>query len=244
MGFHTKSITSLIALGLCAALLACAGVTSGGGAGDAPTSSISGGQNSLDGGPSADGGLPGGASAQGQAVPSTQQSEPGVGAPCVIRFVASVQVTRGAYETFCRENSMAAMRLRAVEEVRGEDSNTMAPPEDPPPGPEVTLTFRADGDIEDRSLKVPTHCAEDGRWRTALGDLSFFTIPRGLHCPNFSVKAQAIWNQGGTPLISPLYSGSQTLEYDEATEAYPIPLGIDLGPMKYDAEGLLMRATP
>lgn len=241
MGFHAKLIANFIALGLCAALAACAGLTSGG-AGGAPTL---GGQNSLDGGLSADGGLPDGDTAQGQAVPSTQQSEPGVGAPCVIRFVASVQVTRGAYETSCRDNSVAALRVRAAEEILGEDADTMAPPDDPVPGPEVTLTFRADGDIEDRSVKAPTHCAEDGRWRTALGALSFFTVSRGLHCPNFSVRAQALWNQGGAPLMSPPYSGgSQVLEYDEAIEAYPIPLGIDLGPMKYDAEGVLMRATP
>jgi len=240
MGFHAKSIANFIALGLCAALAACAGLTSGG-AGGAPTL---GGQNSLDGGPSAEGGLPGGDTAQGQAVPSTQQSEPGVGAPCVIRFVASVQVTRGAYETSCRENSMASLRRRAAEEVLGEESDTMAPPEDPVPGPEVTLTFRANGDIEDRTAKAPTHCAEDGRWRTALGALNYFTIPRGLDCPDFSVKAQASWKQDGAPLMSPLYSGSQGLEYDEAVGAFPIPLGIDLGPTKYDAGGVLMRATP
>lgn len=241
MGFHAKSIVNFIALGLCATLAACAGLTSGG-AGDAPTL---GAQNSLDGGLSADGGLPGGDTAQGQAVPSTQQSEPGLGAPCVIRFVASVQVTRGAYETSCRDNSVAALRVRAAEEILGEDGDTMAPPDDPVRGPEVTLTFRADGDIEDRNVKVPTHCAEDGRWRTALGALSFFTVPRGLHCPNFSVRAQALWNQGGVPLMSPPYSGgSQALEYDEAIEAYPISLGIDLGPTKFDAGGVLQRATP
>lgn len=243
MDFHAKSLPTIFALFLCAGLMACAGVSPGG-AGGPPSGGgsvpVLGGQNSLDGG-----GLPGGDTAQGQAVPSTQQSEPGVGAPCVIRFVATVRVTRGALEQSCRDEEMEFSRRRAIiDAVHGETTGTMAPPENPGPGPEVAFTFRAAGDIEDRVVRAQTHCAENGQWQTKLGDLSFFTIPKGLDCPEFSAKAQASWNQGGILLTGPVFSGSPAPQYDESLNAYRITLGIDLGPGRFEAEGVHMLVAP
>ena len=105
----------------------------------------------------------------------------------------------------------------------------MAPPEDPGPGPEVTFGFITPNDIEERIEKVPTVCSPSGQWQTRDSDLHYYFIRHEDKCEGYTVKSHADWNLSGSVLSSDKFLGPPLSEYDDANNAYPISLNIDLG---------------
>src|SRR5919106_363235 len=86
-------------LGLLACLMACSGLSPGGGGSPAEVAQ-GGGPGPVAIGNSLDAGGGGGGSG-GQAVPSTQQSSDSIGAPCVISFRVIVKTTRNGVPEAC-----------------------------------------------------------------------------------------------------------------------------------------------
>jgi len=227
MGFK-KSILHFPILAFSAlSLLACSGLAgggsaSGGGSLDNPGGGVGVGGT---GGPGGPGQL------QVQSVPSTQQSEPGIGAPCGFSFVVKVKIMKEGAEQSCAEaqiNGGTQVSARMV--VPGDfnaENNEMAPPEDFGRGPVVTFRFRSQDEMEDRVSTVKTVCAADGQWQTEGGSLFYRANPHydgGLHCPTYTASAQAKWNN----LSSNTLSGPPFADVDETTGAVPFPLTIDL----------------
>jgi len=240
MSFHAKSIANFIALGLCAALLACAGVTSGGGAG--PTSPISGGQNSLDGGPSADGGLPGGTSAQGQAVPSTQQSEPGIGGPCGMGIPVRVRVIENGFVRNC--DGSLGPRAEFADVVSGGVDGMMAKAlsrgETFDPGsaemydepldynPKVKVDFVPEGGgYFERHETLDASCRPDGLWE-AWVTVRWGHAADGRLCADYRLSLSSFLRSAGTYFYSSVFQTS-SMPREASGDIAPVLLAIDRG---------------
>lgn len=232
MGIKKSILHAPILVLATTALLACSGLAGGGATGgslDNPGNSGNLGGN-VGTGPGALG------TAQVQSVPSTQQSEPGIGAPCGYGFIVKVKISRGGSEQSCSDPSTAtatatgtlvsARMVDVTGDLAGE-ATEMAPPEDFGPGPVVTFKFRSQNDSEDQVKVVKTVCSPEGIWQTELGSIIFRANPHydgGLHCPTYTASAQAKLGSFSSNLLS----GPPFPDSEDAAGPVPVVVTIDL----------------
>lgn len=205
-------------------LTACTGMNPGGAElGSAPAPISIG--NSLDGGSSVAGDLPED-TGQGAGVPSTQQSNDGIGLPasCFTAFKIRVRVMENGEEQACIVSTN-----RSYGEVAAPQGLTYAPLEDLST-PLVTLTFSHRLTRPTPSVGVKSGNAKcfQGVWQTE-------TMVFHWSCEEYRVKAQARWSVDGSLLSSSIHEETTTRK-GGLEDPIPLEITVNLGSDSFNAD--------
>ena len=222
MGSYAKSFHLWMALVLCALLVACAGVAPGG---SNPENTN---PNSSQGvaGPLGDN-APGGA-----AVPSTQQSDSGmgVGGDCLFSFFVTVKVLRNGVEQSCQNAEPATHARRGSDFSLPTTTGSLAPEEEPVYGPGVTFSYKIRETSEEKLIKTATVCNPDGSWRTPEGAIRVFFNSDEEECRMAKVYTAASWSPVDKIFYSSEFHGPPLPAPDEQVHGINIVLTLELNP--------------
>ncbi len=228
--------------GALAALTACSGMVGSGGGGSSAGGGP-GGSQALDGG-SGDGlgGTGGGDLAgSGGAVPSTQQSDPGIGGPCGMGVPFRVRVIENGFMRNCdgslgpREefadigvnaDGMMAKSLRLNETFDPGSGEVYDEPLDYNPKVKVDFVPEGGGYFEKHET-VDTACQTDGHWLAWVT----FRWGRGSDarlCAEYRLSAAAFLRSGGTDYSSAPWQ-SNSVPKDPEGNTLPVTFVIDRG---------------
>ena len=219
MNLRKHHFNSFFIGGSLLALIACSGMSPGGGGAPGDVGGPVGGGGALDGsggsGVGGGSGLPGGplgdaGGSGGEAVPSTQQSSDSIGGGCARSYQVKVKVLHNGAEEACVAGASARMYGG---DVRADTTGTVYDPIDADGDPKVTVTLGY-------PISQTLTCIS-GVWQTA--DPVFFRAV----CKNYDVSVVANWNRNGKSHSSEVYQGAPQPPGD--LQPIPIDLTIDLG---------------
>ncbi len=230
----------LSAFGLLAVLTACSGMGGPGGgassAGGGPggLQSLDGGGNSLGGG----GDLAGG----GGAVPSTQQSDPGIGGPCGMGIPVRARVIENGFVRNCDGSLGPRAEFADVVSGGGDGmmTKTLGRAETFDPGdaemydepldynPKVKVDFVPEGGgYFERHMTLDASCRPDGLWETWV-TLRWGHAADGRLCADYRLSLSAFLRSAGTYYYSSAFQTS-SVPREARGDIAPVLLAIDRG---------------
>lgn len=230
MANFSKFLFSIIPTGMLATLLACAGMSSSGPAGGTPAGGPStpplGIQNSLDAAEPV--------GAQGQAVPSTQQSDPGIGGPCGIGVQFRVRVVENGFVRNCdgsvgpradladvvvQPGGNMSKGLRIGDAIDLGNVEGYYEPMDYNPQVKIDFVPEGGGYFEKHVVQDAT-CEADGHWTTWV-TVRWGHSADGSLCADYRLSALAYLSSAGVKYSSAPWTTSSV---PRNTEGYTLPV--------------------
>lgn len=229
--------------GALAALTACSGMVGSGGGGSSAGGGP-GGTQALDGGSGGGlGGTGGGDLAgSGGAVPSTQQSDPGIGGPCGMGIPVRVRVIENGFVRNCDGSlgpraefadvvsggvdGMMAKALGRAETFDPGDAEMYDEPLDDTPKVKVDFVPEGGGYFE-RHETLDASCRPDGLWEAWVA-LRWGHAADGRLCADYQLSLLAFLRSAGTDYSSSVFQTS-SVPREASGDVAPVLLAIDRG---------------